>query len=82
MKWLLFTSASVVALIALGILAVDERDVIWESRQPLCGYCRAALAPHAVVCRECDRSLDWRSSKEECGWCLDRTDVDHLLGLH
>lgn len=82
MKWLLFTSASVAVLIALGILAVDERDVIWEGRKPLCGYCRAELAYHAVVCRECDRSLDWRSNQEECRWCLDRTDVDHLLGLY
>ncbi len=82
MKWLLFTSASVVVLIALGLLAVDERDVIWEGRKALCGYCRAELAYHAVVCRECDRSLDWRSNKEECRWCLDRTDVDHLLGLY
>jgi hypothetical protein len=82
MKWLLFTSASVLALIALGILAVDERDVVWEGRKALCGYCRAELASHAVVCRECDRSLDWRSHKEECRWCLDRNDVDHLLGLH
>ncbi len=82
MKWLLFTSASVVVLIALGILAVDERDVVWEGRAPFCGYCRAELPYHAVVCRECDRSLDWRSTKEECTWCLDRKDVDHLLGLH
>lgn len=82
MKWLLFTSASVLALIALGILAVDERDVVWEGRKPLCGYCRAELGPHAVVCRECDRSLDWRSNKEECRWCLDRNDVDHLLALY
>ncbi len=82
MKWLLFTSASVVALIALGILAVDERDVVWEGRKPLCAYCRAELAYEAVVCRECDRSLDWRSTREECTWCLDRKDVDHLLGLY
>jgi len=82
MKWLLFTSASVIVLIALGLLAVDERDVIWEGRKALCGYCRAELPHHAVVCRECDRSLDWRTSKEECRWCLDRTDADHLLGLY
>ncbi len=81
MKWLLFTSGSVVVLIALGILAVDERDVVWEGRKALCGYCRAEIAYHAVVCRECDRSLDWRTNKEECRWCLDRKDADHLLGI-
>jgi ribosomal protein L40E len=82
MKWLLFTSASVVVLIALGLLAVDERDVVWEGRKALCGYCRAELPYHAVVCRECDRSLDWRTNKEECGWCLDRKDVDHLRDVY
>lgn len=82
MKWVLFTSGCVVALVALGFLAVDERDVIWEGRTPLCGYCRAELAHHAVVCRECNRSLDWRPTTEECRWCLERKDVDHLLRLY
>jgi hypothetical protein len=82
MKWVLFTSGCVVALVALGFLAVDERDVVWEGRKPLCGYCRAELAHHAVVCRECNRSLDWRPHSEECRWCLERTDVDHLLRLY
>jgi hypothetical protein len=82
MKWLLFTSASVAALIGLGLLAVDERDVIWEGRKAVCGYCRAELAYYSVVCRECDRSLDWRTHQEECRWCLDRSDVDELLDLY
>jgi hypothetical protein len=82
MKWVLFTSGCVVALVTLGFLAVDERDVVWEGRKPLCGYCRAELAYHAVVCRECNRSLDWRPHTEECRWCLGRKDVDHLLDLY
>jgi len=82
MKWVLFTSGCVAALVALGFLAVDERDVVWEGRQPLCGYCRAELAEQAVMCRECNRSLDWRPGSEECRWCLERKDVDHLLRLY
>jgi hypothetical protein len=82
MKWVLFTSGCVVALVALGFLAVDERDVVWEGRKPLCGHCRAELAHHAVVCRECNRSLDWRPHTEECRWCPERKDVDHLLRLY
>jgi len=82
MKWLIFTSAVVVALVTLGILAVDERDVVWEGRTALCGYCRAELPNNAVVCANCDRSLDWRTAKEECRWCLDITDIEHLLGLY
>ncbi|MCK6461799.1 MAG: hypothetical protein L6Q95_18115 [Planctomycetes bacterium] len=82
MKWVLFTSGCVVALVALGFLAVDERDVVWEGRKPLCGYCRAELAHHAVVCRECNRSLDWRPTTEECRWCLERKDLDHLLRIY
>jgi hypothetical protein len=82
MKWVLFTSGCVVALVALGFLAVDERDVVWEGRKPLCGYCRAELPYHSVVCRACNRSLDWRPHAEECRWCLERKDVDHLLDLY
>lgn len=82
MKWLLFTSACVVVLVGLGILAVDERNVEWEGRKALCPYCRAEVAYDSVVCPACDRSFDWRSNKEECRWCLDRADVDRLLGLY
>lgn len=82
MKWALFTSGCVLALVALGFLAVDERDVVWEGRKPLCGYCRAELAHHAVVCRECTRSLDWRPHSEPCRWCLERKDVDHMLRIY
>jgi hypothetical protein len=82
MKWLAFTSACVAALILLGILAVDERDVIWEGRQPQCGYCRSSILYYAVVCPVCDRSLDWRASREECRWCLDRHDADHIRRLY
>jgi hypothetical protein len=82
MKWLAFTSACVAALVLLGILAVDERDVIWEGRQPQCGYCRSSILPYAVVCPVCDRSLDWRPAREECRWCLDRHDADHIKRLY
>jgi hypothetical protein len=82
MKWVLFTSGCVIALVTLGFLAVDERDVVWEGRKPLCGYCRAELPYFAVVCRECNRSLDWRSNKEECRWCLGKQDKEHLLDLY
>jgi len=82
MKWVLFTSGCVAALVALGFLAVDERDVVWEGRTPLCGYCRAELAEQAVVCRECNRSVDWRPGSEECHWCLERKDADHLTRLY
>ena len=77
-KWWLFTSVVVGALIALGVGAVDERDILWEGRTPLCPYCRAELPMHALVCRECTRSVDWRSRNEECTWCLQKEDVNHL----
>ena len=82
MKWLLFTSVCVVVLVGLGILAVDERNVVWEGRKALCPYCRAEVVYDSTVCPACDRSFDWRSHKEECRWCLDRDDVEHLLGLY
>jgi hypothetical protein len=81
MKWFLFTGACVAALVVLGILAVDERDVVWEDRKPVCGYCRADLRAYAVVCPDCNRSLDWVSHREDCGWCLDREDADELRDL-
>jgi hypothetical protein len=99
MTWFLFTAACAAALIALGVLAVDERDVVWEATfenlepapqdearqvarwQPRCGYCRAALRPFAVVCPDCDRSLDWLPHKEECRWCLADQDVDYMNDL-
>lgn len=81
MKWFVFTVACVAALVTLGVLAVDERDVAWEGRTPLCGYCRAELRPFAVVCPDCDRSLDWLSRSEECRHCLDKRDVELMTDL-
>jgi hypothetical protein len=75
MKWLAFTAACVAALIALGILAVDERDVVWEGRQAVCPYCRAELPDYAVACKECRRTFDWSPGREPCTWCLGAEDV-------
>jgi len=82
MKWFLFTSGCVVALVTLGVLAVDERDVVWEGRQPLCPHCRAEIRFGSVACPDCDRSFDWRSHKEECRWCLPQEDVKHLQKVY
>ena len=71
-KWLLFTGVCVASLIALGIQAVDERDVIWEGRDASCPYCRSELPHYAMACKECQRTLDWTATQENCGWCLDR----------
>jgi hypothetical protein len=76
----------VAALVAVGILAVDERDVQWEQAadghwMPLCGYCRGELERLAVVCPRCDRSLDWVVHRAPCTWCLDSHDADHLHDL-
>jgi hypothetical protein len=81
MKWLAFTGASVAMLIALGILAVDERDVVWEGRQVFCPYCRAELRPLALACNECRRTFDWVTHRETCRWCLPRADVEHLNAM-
>jgi hypothetical protein len=75
MKWLAFTSACVAALIALGILAVDERDVVWEGRQAVCPYCRAELPDYAVACQKCRRTFDWSPAREPCSWCLGAEDA-------
>jgi hypothetical protein len=82
MKWFLFTAGCVVALVTLGVLAVDERDVVWEGRQPLCPHCRAEVRFGSVACPDCDRSFDWRSHKEECHWCLSQEDVQHLQKVY
>jgi len=81
MKWLIFTGACVAVLVTLGILAVDERNVIWEGRTPLCPYCRSELPNQAIVCKECGRSIDWVSHSETCRWCLSRKDVEHMTNL-
>ncbi|MGH7162630.1 MAG: hypothetical protein ACREID_04030, partial [Planctomycetota bacterium] len=78
MKWLAFTGACVAGLVALGILAVDERDVVWEGRAAFCPYCRAPLELYAVSCKECARTLDWASNVEECRWCLHPDDAEAL----
>jgi len=72
MKWIFFTGACVVSLITLGILAVDERDVVWEDRTPLCPHCRAELAYYSLACRQCSHTLDWTPTQEPCVWCVDR----------
>ncbi len=71
-RWLLFTGVCVASLIALGIQAVDERDVIWEGRSAFCPYCRSELPFYAMACKECRRTLDWTATQETCGWCFDR----------
>lgn len=81
MKWLVFTGLCVAVLITLGLLAVDERDVVWEGRQAFCPYCRAEMPRLAVVCPKCRRSVDWTTNQEPCRWCLNRADVKHMNEL-
>ena len=78
MKWLVFTAACVVALVTLGVLAVDERNVYWEGREPHCPYCRVDVAFYAITCRECRKNFDWAPRTEPCRWCLDRDEVNLL----
>jgi len=78
MKWLFFTAVCVIALISLGVLAVDEPDVEWEGRQPFCPYCRAKVEMFSVACRGCDRTFDWESRREPCRWCLAPEEVELL----
>jgi hypothetical protein len=78
MKWMVFTGAAVAALITLGILAVDERDVVWEGRKPLCPYCRSPIEMFALACKSCGRAFDWSSTAEECRWCLSGDVADEL----
>ena len=75
MKWLVFTAACVVALVALGVLAVDERNVFWEGREPHCPYCRADVAFYAITCKECRKNFDWEPRTEPCRWCLERDEA-------
>jgi hypothetical protein len=78
MRWLVFTAACVVALVSLGVLAVDERDVVWQGREPHCPYCRAPVELYAFTCKECQKSFDWVARSESCHWCLDRLEADTL----
>ena len=78
MKWLVFTGACVAALISLGVLAVDERDALWEGRLALCPYCREELNSYALQCLHCRRTVDWVSTEEACRWCLSAEDVKIL----
>ncbi|MCZ6573504.1 MAG: hypothetical protein O7C98_10105 [Planctomycetota bacterium] len=75
MKWLVFTAACVVALVALGVLAVDERNVVWEGRVPHCPYCRVDVAFYAVTCKDCGKNFDWEPRTEPCRWCLERDEA-------
>ncbi|MHC4224375.1 MAG: DnaJ-like cysteine-rich domain-containing protein [Planctomycetota bacterium] len=78
MKWLAFTAAAIAVLIGLGVLAVDERDVLWEGRDAFCPYCRSAVVAYAMACKECGRTFDWASHREDCRWCLAYADVEIL----
>ncbi|MHC4932868.1 MAG: DnaJ-like cysteine-rich domain-containing protein [Planctomycetota bacterium] len=78
MKWLAFTAAVIAVLIGLGVLAVDERDVIWEGRDAFCPYCRSEARSYAMACKECERTFDWVPHRENCEWCLASADVDIL----
>jgi len=82
MKWLVFTGACVVALVSLGVLAVDARNVHWEVRADgpvaLCPYCRTEVHRFATVCAQCRRAIDWDAHNDPCRWCLEREDVELL----
>ena len=78
MKWFAFTAACIAVLVALGVLAVDERDVIWEERDAFCPYCRSGVTSYAVACKECERTFDWAPHRENCRWCLASEDVEIL----
>jgi hypothetical protein len=80
MKWLWLASSgiAVAALVALGVLSVDERDVVWEGRRALCPYCRGELPNLALTCPTCRHTLDWVPAKETCRHCLSRENVEHL----
>jgi len=78
MKWLAFTAAIVAFLVGLGVWSVMPPAVVWEARTPFCPRCRAEVRYYARQCPECDRSLRWTSTEEECSWCLSKEDVDYL----
>ncbi|MGQ0615325.1 MAG: hypothetical protein ACT4PV_16460 [Planctomycetaceae bacterium] len=78
MKWLAFTAVCVFSLVLLGILAVDERNVVWEGDKSFCPYCRSELNHYAFACKECRHSVDWVSHAQPCRACLDR-DAAELL---
>lgn len=81
MRWLLFAAACVAALVALGILAVDERDVVWERDRPLCPYCRHELNLFALACKECRHAIDWVPRQEPCPWCLNSAEATRMRGF-
>lgn len=76
--WIVTTAVAVTGLVALGILSVDERDVVWEGREAFCPYCRAPLPNLALACPTCRRTFDWVPTTETCRHCLSPEDVDHL----
>ena len=78
MKWLAFTVAIVASLVGLGVWSVMPPGVVWEGRVPHCSRCRAEVRSFSRQCPECDRSLRWSSTEEECRWCLDKDDVDFM----
>jgi hypothetical protein len=81
MRWLLFAAVCVAALVALGILAVDERDVAWERDRPLCPYCRNELKLFALACKECRHAVDWVPRQEPCPWCLEPEEATRMRGF-
>ena len=76
--WIAVTGVFVAGLVTLGVLAVDERNVVWEGRAALCPYCRAPLPNLAHACGECRRTVDWSPTSETCTHCLSAEDVQHL----
>ncbi|MEM8885321.1 MAG: hypothetical protein AAGD14_14730 [Planctomycetota bacterium] len=78
MKWLAYTALTVAALVGLGVWSVMPPSVAWEGRTPHCSRCRAEVRPYSRQCADCDRSLLWVTTDEECRWCLSKEDADYL----
>lgn len=58
-RWWILTLLIVGTLLLISALALDRPNVVWQSHQPHCPYCRHVVAEFSNRCGDCRGEFDW-----------------------
>jgi hypothetical protein len=74
LRWLVSTGLIVGALVLLGILAMDQKDVVWAGGKPHCPHCRSDTPMFSTRCPVCREPYDWVEEPHDdspyCSHCM------------
>jgi len=80
-KWVFIAGGVALFIFVLTLIALYQRDVVWNGSQPHCPHCRALVAPYASVCATCRNRFDWVADERPCPVGLSETEVSFLHSI-